>query len=66
MYSDEARALTIVLRQGFGQFSLKQGLCKLPADAGLLSMEVVNMLGDMVSPVKKSIKTLIPADHLGR
>eukprot|EP00434_Breviolum_minutum_P005738 symbB.v1.2.005054.t1/scaffold291.1/size238869/19 len=48
-----------------GWLSFKENLCKLAADAGLFSVEVVAMLGDTAAAVKESIKTLVPADALG-
>ena len=45
-YTDEARTPKIALRQIFGRLGLRQELCKLAADSGLLSVEVVAMLGD--------------------
>ena len=51
-YSDEARTPKIALRQIFGRLGLRQELCKLAADSGLLSIEVVAMLGDTAAAVK--------------
>ena len=64
-YSDEARTPKIALRQIFGRLGLRQELCKLAADSGLLSIEVVAMLGDTAAAVKESIKTLVDAAALG-
>ena len=64
-YSDEARTPKIALRQIFGRLGLRQELCKLAADSGLLSVEVVAMLGDTAAAVKESIKTLVDAAVLG-
>ena len=64
-YRDEDHTPKIALRQIFGRLSLKQDLCKLAADSGLLSVEVVAMLGDNATAVKDAIKTLVPADQLG-
>lgn len=64
-YTDEAHTPKIALRQIFGRLSLRENLCKLAADAGLLSVEVVAMLGDTAAAVKESIKTLVPQDALG-
>lgn len=63
-YTDEAHTPKIALRQIFGRLSLKENLCKLAADAGLFSVEVVAMLGDTAAAVEESIKTLVPADAL--
>ena len=60
-YSDEARTPKIALRQIFGRL----GLCKLAADSGLLSIEVVAMLGDTAAAVKATLKTLVDPAALG-
>ena len=64
-YRDEAHTPKIALRQIFGRLNLKEDLCKLAADSGLLSVEVVAMLGDSTTAVKKSLMTLVPPDQLG-
>ena len=64
-YSDEARTPKIALRQIFGRLGLRQELCKLAADSGLLSIEVVAMLGDTAAAVKATLKTLVDAAALG-
>ena len=61
-YRDEAHTPKIALRQIFGRLSLKEDLCKLAADSGLLSVEVVAMLGDSATAVKKSLMTLSVGD----
>ena len=64
-YTDEDHTPKIALRQIFGRLNLKQNLCKLAADAGLLSVEVVAMLGDSAAAVKESINKLVPERDLG-
>ena len=64
-YSDEARTPKIALRQIFGRLGLRQELCKLAADSGLLSIEVVAMLGDTAAAVKATLKTLVDPAALG-
>ena len=64
-YSDEARTPKIALRQIIGRLGLRQELCKLAADSGLLSIEVVAMLGDTAAAVKATLKTLVDPAALG-
>ena len=64
-YTDEAHTPKIALRQIFGRLSLRSELCKAAADAGLLTVEVLAMLGDNAGTVKDNIKSLIAAENLG-
>lgn len=64
-YTDEAHTPKIALRQIFGRLGLRQPLCKAAADASLLSVEVVAMLGDTAAASKTALRTLIPEASLG-
>ena len=45
-YTDVAHTPAISLRQIFGRLGLRENLCKAAADAGMLKVEFVAMLGD--------------------
>ena len=64
-YTNDAATPKIALRQIFGRLGVAQGLCKAAADAGLLSVEIVAMLGDTATAAKEQIKAMIPEDQLG-
>ncbi len=61
----DATTPKIALRQIFGRLGVAQGLCEAAADAGLLSVEIVAMLGDTAAAAKDQIKALTPEDQLG-
>ena len=48
------------LRQIFGRQRVPEDLCRLVADVGLRSVETFAMLGDMITTVKQTLKTIIP------
>ena len=48
----------LALRQVLGRQRVPQALCKVVADAGLLTVDRFAMLGDDIASVKASIKTL--------
>ena len=64
-YTNDAATPKIALRQIFGRLGVAQGLCKAAADAGLLSVEIVAMLGDTATAAKEQIKAMISEDQLG-
>ena len=64
-YADADHTPAIALRQIFGRMSLKEGLCRAAADAGLLKVEVFAMLGDTANQVKTNLKTVVPEAKLG-
>ena len=59
---DPDKTPELPLRQVFGQLKLKSDLCKLAADTGLLTLSHFAMLGDDISSVKETLKSLVP-DH---
>jgi len=50
----------LAVRQVFGRQRVKSELCKLAADAGLLTVETFAMLGDDIAAVKATLKAMIP------
>lgn len=64
-YVDEAHTPKIALRQIFGRLGLRQPLCLAAANASLLNVEVVAMLGDTAAAAKTALRTLIPTADLG-
>ena len=48
------------LRQIFGRQRVPEDLCRLVADVGLRSVETFAMLGDTITTVKQTLKTIIP------
>ena len=48
------------LRQVLGRQRVSQDLCKLAANAGLLTVETFAMLGDDIASVKATLKSLVP------
>ena len=58
----EDRTPDLPLRQVLGRQRISEDLCRVAADAGLLSVETFAMLGDSITAVKTTIKALI-ADH---
>ena len=57
---DDAKTPDLPLRQVFGRQRVPKELCRLAADAGLLTVETFAMLGDDIAAVKATIKSLIP------
>ena len=65
VYTSDAATPKIALRQIFGRLGVAQNLCRAAADAGLLSVEIMAMLGDTSATAKEQIKALIREDDLG-
>ncbi len=57
--SDDDKVPDLALRQVFGRQRLETGLCKLMSESGLLTVEMFAMLGESISGVKETIKTLV-------
>ena len=65
-YADDARTPDLALRQIFGRQRVPTALCRRVADAGLLTVETFAMLGDTITQVKQTIRTvLVDPLHLG-
>ena len=54
----------LALRQIFGWQRVRHDLCKLMANKGLLSVETFAMLGDTITGVKDTLKTIVADDTL--
>ena len=59
VYADD-KTPDLPLRQVFGRQRVHKDLCRLAADAGLLTVETFAMLGDDIASVKATIRNLIP------
>ena len=56
----------LALRQVFGRQRLPENLCLLLAGCGLLNVETVAMLGESITSVKTTLKTIVAdEDKLG-
>ena len=62
VYSDADHTPDLPLRQIFGRQRVPTDLCKVVADAGLLTVETFAMLGDTIAAVKQTVKTMIGDD----
>ena len=62
VYSDADHTPDLPLRQIFGRQRVPTDLCKVVADAGLLTVETFAMLGDTIAAVKQTVKTMLADD----
>ena len=58
-YPDTVTVPDSALRQVFGRQRLAEKLCILAAESGLINVETFAMLGDTISGVKETVKTLV-------
>ena len=65
-YTDAGHTPDLALRQIFGRQRVPADLCKRVADTGLLTVETFAMLGDTITQVKQTIRTMLgDPTHLG-